>query len=358
MFCNHKSPGLRNLSSLPAWLVVLTGVQLCTSCQGSFSRDEPESSTKVPLSEQAETVSKISCLGRIEPKGGVVRVSAPYFEGRPSLVTELHVQEGDWVQEGEVIAYLNNKKPFEARVRAAEARIPIMRTRVEQVKEGPKEGDVAAQQAEIARQRSALELARQEHKRYARLYETEDVSASELDQTRKAVIDAEKMLEQAIEKLDSLTEIRESDIELAESELRAAIRDAEHARAELELSVVRSPIQARVMKIRAKEGEEVGPDGLVELARTDQMYVVAEVYETDISEIEVGKKATVTGEILPQQIRGTVETIGTHIDKGEVLPSDPMEFADRRIVKVDIRLDDSESVAGLIHGRVAVTFDP
>ncbi len=329
-----------------------------TACQEYLAEREPTPSDEVSPVQPAGAESAVSCRGRIEPKDGVTRLSAPYYEGRPALVRVLHVEEGDWVEAGQIIAVLNSRETFEARVRQRESRLPVLRTRLAQVKEGPKQGDVAAQKAEIGRWRSALELAQAEHRRYRRLHETRDVSDSQLDGKSRVVQNAERMLEQATERLNSLTDIRRSDVELAESELQAAIKEVELARAELELGIVRSPAKAQILTIRAREGEEVGLNGLLDLGRTDQMYVVAEVYETDIVKVHVGDRATIKGDILPAELRGTVEKIGMQIDKGAVLPSDPVEFADARIVEVEIRLEESRPVAGLIHGRVAVTIHP
>lgn len=64
------------------------------------------------------------------------------------------------------------------------------------------------------------------------------------------------------------------------------------AEAELELSMVRSPIDGRVLEVHAREGERVGTDGIAEIADTSAMYAVAEVYETDIGRVRTGQRAT------------------------------------------------------------------
>jgi HlyD family secretion protein len=131
----------------------------------------------------------------------------------------------------------------------------------------------------------------------------------------------------------------------------------EHARTELERMVVRAPVNGRVLKIHAYSGEEVGPRGILELARTDRMYVVAEVYESDISRVRVGQKATVSGDLVPDGIMGTVTQIDAQVTKSELLPSDPAEFADTRVVKVKIQLHNGERVSGLIYGIVDVRIE-
>ena len=62
-------------------------------------------------------------------------------------------------------------------------------------------------------------------------------------------------------------------------------------RAELDLAVVRSPIDGQVLEVHARQGERVGPDGIVELGQTDAMYAIAEVYETDIGRGEASASA-------------------------------------------------------------------
>ena len=323
-------------------------------CQDSTSAsDAEERPAPAPVGERA-----VSCLGRIEPKHGIIHVSAPYFNGRPALVSDLRVDRGDWVERGAIIAVTNSWNTMQARVLQMEARVPVMQIELERIKEGPKAGDVAAQKAEIARLESELRIARAEYQRYRKLHEVRDVSDSELDFKRLSVETIEKRIDHATQQLDSLTEIRDVDVRLARSRLDAAIADVAQAKADLEMSVVKAPSAGRVLEIHAREGEEVGPQGILELARTDQLYVVAEVYETDITRIKVGQQATIRGDILATEVTGTVETIGQQIDRGEVLPADPIEFADARIVKVEILLHQGEAVAGLIHGRVAVTIHP
>ena len=48
----------------------------------------------------------ISCLGRIEPAGGVVRLSGPTALG--AVIMDMKVKEGDWVDKGQPIAILDS----------------------------------------------------------------------------------------------------------------------------------------------------------------------------------------------------------------------------------------------------------
>ncbi len=126
------------------------------------------------------------------------------------------------------------------------------------------------------------------------------------------------------------------------------------AEADLDFSTVRSPIDGQVLALHTNPGGRVGPDGIAELGRTDQMYTVAEVYETDIGKVHVGQRATITSPALHGKLLGTVERIGMKIGKRNVLDDDPAASTDARVVEVHIRLDDSGAVASLTNLQVEV----
>jgi HlyD family secretion protein len=89
------------------------------------------------------------------------------------------------------------------------------------------------------------------------------------------------------------------------------------------------------------------------------MYVVAEVYETDISLVSVGQTATITSRngAFDQTLTGTVEQVGLQIFKNDVLDDDPAANADARVVEVRIRVNQSEVVADLTNLQVDVLID-
>lgn len=113
-----------------------------------------------------------------------------------------------------------------------------------------------------------------------------------------------------------------------------------------------------MIKIHAYPGERVTTAGVAELGKTDEMYAVAEVYESDIGGVHVGQRAAVTSPALPDELQGTVESIGWKISKMEVLDTDPAAKTDARVIKVKIRLDDSARVARLTNMQVDVRILP
>jgi protein-S-isoprenylcysteine O-methyltransferase Ste14/multidrug efflux pump subunit AcrA (membrane-fusion protein) len=151
-----------------------------------------------------------------------------------------------------------------------------------------------------------------------------------------------------------------SDVALEETRLARDVARASLARAEaeLELSLVRSPIDGQILKIHAREGERVGAEGIVEIGETASMYVVAEVYETDIGRVAVGQRASVRSPALARPLTGSVERIGLRIGRQDVLGTDPVADVDARVVEVEVRLDDPAPAARLTNLRVDVQIEP
>jgi HlyD family secretion protein len=139
----------------------------------------------------------------------------------------------------------------------------------------------------------------------------------------------------------------ERDVQLREAELVAA-------RARLELSSIKAPVAGQVLSIHAREGERIGAPGLLELGQTERMYVVAEVYETDIGLVQVGQPARAQSPALANSISGRVERIGQLVAKNDALGFDPVARTDSRIVEVFILLDQPETVAALTNLQVNV----
>ena len=150
----------------------------------------------------------------------------------------------------------------------------------------------------------------------------------------------------------------EANFDTAQMDLDIALADLAAAKANLELSVVRSPLRAQVLEIHAYPGERVGPEGVMELGRTDRMYVVAEVYETDIAHVKVGQVAKIRTTAVDEELLGKVERISLKVGRLDVIGADPIAKTDARVVEVFILLDEGEAVSGYTNMQVKVEIQP
>lgn len=349
----------------------------------------PEPIQTTPLPRQ------IVALGRLEPEKEVIRVSVPAALSN-DRIAQLLVDRGQRVKAGQVIAILDSRDRLQDALLEAREDVKVAQTKLAQVKAGAKSGEIAAQkaqianlqaqlqgematqQATIARWRSEVNNAKSDYNRYQSLYQEGAISSSEYDrrqltlQTAQAQLNEaqankartedtlQKQIQSAKATLNQIAEVRPVDVEAAQAEVDKAIATVRRAESELKQASVRSPMAGRILEIYAKPGEVVGDNGIVNLGQTDQMQVVAEVYQSDIEQVRVGQQVTVRGESFAPEVRGIVRQIGLEVTRQEVFSNEPGENLDQRVIKVRIRIDpkDSQRVASLTNLQVRVAIKP
>lgn len=335
--------------------------------------------------KNAESKRGISALGRLEPQGEVIKVASPSALGT-SRIVKLMVKEGDQVKQGQAIAILDSYDRSVAALLQAQSQAQESATNLDKVRAGAKSGDIVAQEGNVqsaaaninsfkanaARIQAELEIAGRDYNRFLQVYKEGAISQTVLDsyrlrvetlqgqllQAQQQIQQAEFQLKQSQGLLSSVSEVRPTDIQLAEAQLQTALVNVKRAEVDLDLAQVRAPIDGQVIKINTKTGEVVSiENGVIDLGNTNQMYVVAEVYETDIGRVKVGQTAAIASEAFDGEITGKVESIGLRIAKNDVLGTDPAAKTDVRVIEVKIKLDDSKKVSGLTNLQVRVKID-
>lgn len=338
--------------------------------------------TSSPAKDQPKA---ISALGRLEPQGEVIKVASPSTLGT-SRIVKLMVKEGDIVKRGQVIAILDSYDRSVAALLQAQSQAQESERNLAKVRAGAKSGDIAAQEGNVLsaaaniksleananRIRAELEIAGRDYNRFLQVYKEGAISQTVLDgyrikvetlqgqffQAQQQIQQAQFQLRQSQGLLSSVREVRPTDVQFAEAQLQTAIVNVKRAEVDLDLSQVRAPIDGQVLKVNSKTGEFVSQtNGVIDLGNTSQMYVVAEIYETDIGKIKIGQKATIESEAFEGEITGKVDSIGLKIAKNDVLGTDPAAKTDVRIIEVKIKLDDSKKVSGLTNLQVRVKVE-
>ena len=210
----------------------------------------------------------------------------------------------------------------------------------------------------VQRDEAELANAQLEYQRTANLHKEGILPDTTLQSSKLKVDTTIQMINNAKERLHSLAEVRPIDVEVAASQVQAAVAEANRARSEYEASIIRSLYNGRVLKIIAWPGSEVGPGGLIEIARVSRMYVIAEVDESDIGKVKVGQRAKITGESLAANLKGTVERIGMEVARNSVSFDDPRSLSNTKVIEVKVLLDDAKAAQNLIHAQVAVVIAP
>jgi len=335
-------------------------------------------SGKVSSSASSPQITTVTALGRLEPQGEVIKLSAP-TASNGNRVEQLWVKEGDRVQTGQVIAILDSRNRLQAVYEKAQEEVKVAQANLAITQAGAKQGEVNAQRAEIARLQaqqqgdmeaqsatvarltSELQNAEIEFNRYQSLYQDGAISASNLDSRRLTLDTARRSVEeakailvriqstspaqlnQAEANLERITEVRPVEVQAHQSEVDRAAAAMQQAKAELDQAYVRSPMAGEVLAIHTRVGEVVSSDGIAEIGKTQRMYAIAEVYQSDISRVKLGQPVRVSSDSISGELLGTVERIDSQVKRQTIVNTDPSTNIDGRVVEVHVVLDTASS---------------
>ena len=374
------------------WILIVAGGAIAigligfglTQLANSRAERQAAEETATPLPQRVEVVA----LGRLEPEGEVIRISGPTGE----RLSQLFVKRGDAVNGGQELALLESfqerkaerdlaasqlieaVKRLRAETAVERAEIQSAQTNIQQIEE-PTTFEIEAQKATIRERQAQLELAKIDLKRFQDLFREGAIAEQTLDRQWTEVRELREQLNNAKATLIRLQKSRTTDLLNAQaqlqaaranlplSQIRVAVESAQQnlklADARLARTIIRAPRPGRVLQVLTYAGEAIGNDGILDLGDTRQMYVVAEVYETDVGLVKVGQTATVTSRngAFEGNLAGTVSEVGWEIFKNDVLDDDPAADADARVVEVRVRLEESERVDRLTNLQVDVRID-
>ncbi|MDJ0618654.1 MAG: ABC exporter membrane fusion protein [Calothrix sp. MO_192.B10] len=203
----------------------------------------------------APVIKTVTALARLEPRGEVIKLSAPStIEG--SRVERLLVKEGDRVKTGQVVAILDNHDKRQAALEEAKGALEVAKANLAKVKAGAKQGEInaqqaaiarlqaeqnteiaaqqatiarlqaeqnteiAAQQATIARWQAQLDNDQKEYQRNQQLYQQGAISASLRDSKRLAWQTAQQQINQARANLQRIQTSKQQQINEAKANLQ------------------------------------------------------------------------------------------------------------------------------------------
>jgi HlyD family secretion protein len=348
---------------------------------------------------------QVVALGRLDPAGGVISISA--VPGERLLEFAGGVKEGATVGSGEVLGRLASHEMRRRQLQAIAARLELGKqeqeherkvaaAQLEQARAA--EAQASAKLNEVVGQRETLEtlseaaaIAREDLTRLRVLSETDPdlVSAHKLRRQENATARAESEARAAWSSYPLAVEAAEKSVEAAEANVRLAeqtiaqlvdvdptevvLRELEVAEEGLHQAEIFAPgtveegERYRVLKILMQPGELVTQLPILQVADVSQMVCVAEVYEADIKELQVGQRATIrssalSGEYGEKGLRGEVRRIGTIVSNPDLESRNPLAPVDRSVVDVEVVLDPTDvqgiaEAASRIGLQVTVEFE-
>lgn len=270
-------------------LVLVVGVGAAGIMAGPRLMETMSSFTPEPTGTRVRTATMA--------EGGLVEfVSAPGFlepftqvqiaAEVSARITELPVDEGDFVRKGEVIVRLDDED-LKAALDSSKARRDSEQYRLK------------SEQARLTGLIANERFAKNELERMQSLYETKDVSRRDLD-------DAEERVENA----GASVEAAKFTISMLESSLSASNSDIVQSQENLDNTVIHAPRDGFITQLNVEVGEQVlgtfnniGTH-IMTIADLSRMLVKTEVSETDIASVAEGLDARIHINAYPDIVFG------------------------------------------------------
>ncbi|MDZ8236002.1 MAG: biotin/lipoyl-binding protein [Nostoc sp. ChiQUE01a] len=412
----EESRSSQNIFRLPVLLGIIASLvtvglsfYMVQKSQSTVNKKEETPAATQPM------VKTVTTLGRIAPKGEVIKLSAP-SSNQGNRVEKLLVNEGDRVRFGQVVAIMDSRDRLQATLREAQKQVVVARYRLAQVKAGAKQGEIGAREASVSRLQAELkgnirtqqatinrleaELkgrkqqlqatvtrltaeksnAQADAQRYEALYKQSAISSQEFDRRRlsaatttqqliesqatqtttiatleqeineakanrdRTIATLEQEINEAKATLNQTAEVRPTDVAIAQAEVESAQATVDRIKVQLAEAYVRVPESGQILNVNTRSGETVSNEGIVDFGQTDQMYVVAEVYESDIHKVQPGQQVRVTSDSLPHELLGKVDWVGMQIKRQNIINADPSSNIDARVVEVHVQLNRISSI--------------
>src|SRR6266849_3565189 len=285
---------------------------------------------------KASSVSStlIAAPGRVEAVSEEIRVSSE-LSGRLKTV---RVEEGDRVQRGQVLAEIENDD-YRARVAAAEAELAQREAELRRTVNGARTQERREAEASTQAAKAVLGNAKSEAERRRGLADRNVISRDEADRYERGYQVARAQYEQAAQHFALI------DAEAAVATARAQLAEA---RAYLEKSYIRAPINGVILRKLRHNGESVSTQfdsPVITMADDSVLRVRLDVDESDVSKLKVGQRAYVTAEAYgAHKFWGHVIRVGRILGKKNVRTDEPSEHVDTKILETLVELEPGQQL--------------
>ncbi len=325
------------------------------------------------VSAENETNEKTEISEKMIVAPGVVEAISEETEVGaevPGKLERVLVEEGEQVLKGQTIAVLENSD-YRSRISEARAKIETLRRQKESAE--ARLGQSKAERTRIfngARQEERIEAksnveqvepeitqAKNELERRKKLFDSGDVSREDYERAKRNYETVLKQSETLRAKFNVVNaDARGDDLQKADAAIRLAetqvgefdalIREAETnvrtAEANLDKTIIRSPLTGVILRKRLKDGESVTPEsqfGIVTVADVSALRVRVDLDETDVAKVREGQTAFVKADAYGEkEFAGKVIKIGQILGRKNFRTERPTEKIDTKILEVLIEL--------------------
>ena len=329
---------MKLISTLVAGIVVVAAaLAIAFHC----AANEKVEAAKARLDICPEGSSWISGPGLVEPRSEIINVGIE----TSGMIRSICVEEGDHVEKGQLLAWLSNDEN-KAQVAIAEAELKKSKAELDEQLNGSRPEEIEEARANVKEMSTNADYAKLQMARQTRLHGIEALSARELEVAEREFKTYEAKLSSTKQHLALLEAgSRKEEIVKAEAALASAAASLEEAKATLEKTCVKAPINGVVLRNYHRPGETVtlystSPDPLFALGDMSSLRVRVEIDEADVAKLKQGAKAYVAAKAFPgKRFQGKVIKSSQILGRKHVFTGEPQEFSDTRILETIIELD-------------------
>jgi len=283
----------------------------------------------------------IAAAGRVEPSSENIQLASELNGKLNSMLLE----EGDKVQRGQVMAELENSD-YRAQVASAEAEVLQKEAELRKVINGSRTQERREAQSTVEEALAVMNNAKADMERRQKLFAAGVISREEADRYEKEYEVAKARYEEMSHHQDLVAaDAREEDRAMAEANLQLAKARLEEARAVLDKTFVRAPLDGTVLRKFHRAGESVSnsatnPDPIFTIGDKRALRVRVDVDEADVSKLTLGQAAYVTADAYgSKRFAGHVVRIGQQLGRKNVRTDEPTERVDNKILETLVELD-------------------
>jgi len=236
-------------------------------------------------------ITAVAALGKLSPSGEIRQLAAPISQfGSSPRITELLVNEGNFVKKGDILAIFENREKLISDLERNENLINTIN--------------------------EEITLKKDQIQRYELALNKDVYSFVEFSQRK-----------------DELLKLQKQKINL--------IGDQKNIKIDLFNSKLRSPIDGFILGINTRVGERPKNEGILDIGSSQKMEALIEVYESDIDRVFISQNVELSSENggFQKILKGRVIRISPQVKQRKVLSTDPTGDADSRIIEVLVKLD-------------------
>ncbi len=283
------------------------GISSCSQNKKLISNNNDEI-----ISDTILEIEGVAALGQLSPAGEIRQLAAPISQfGSSPRLSDLLVNEGDFVKKGTVLAIFENRNKLIS--------------------------DLEKINSLIKTNNLEISLKEDQIKRYELAVEKSAYSVVELSQRKDELLKLQK------QKIVNIADKKNIEIDLYNSKLR-------------------SPIDGFILAVNTQVGERSKNEGILDIGSSQKMEALIEVYESDINRVFISQNVELSSENggFSNILKGQVIRISPQVKQRKVLSTDPTGDADARIIEVLVKLNEEsiELVKNYTGMKVIAIFLP